>query len=129
MKNTIQSVLATYGKQFLAAMLTFILLQYSHCFQITDMSGWAVLAAGLSPIPAAILKYLNAGNAFFDTWYGGLLKTVGTVIIGLLIERLASGETLFTIDYPDFINSAFSAAIPTILNFLNPNDDRYGVKK
>jgi hypothetical protein len=129
MKNTISSVFATYGKQFLAAMLTFIMLQYSHGLMISDIGLEAILSAAAAALFGAALKALNIGNAFFDTWYGNVLKTIATVSISLFLEQLSTGSTLFTIDYPDFINTAFAAIIPTLINILNPNDVRYGLKK
>lgn len=129
MKNTISQVLATYGKQFLAAMLTFIMLQYSHGLMISDIGWQAFVSAAVAALVGAALKALNVGNAFFDTWYGSLVKTIGTVVLSLFLEQLSTGNTLFTINYPDFINTAFAAVIPTLINILNPNDKRYGLKQ
>lgn len=129
MKNTIESVFASYGKQFLAAMLTFIMLQYSHGLMISDIGWQAFASAAVAALVGAALKALNIGNVFFDTWYGSMIKTIATVTLGLFLELLGTGNTLFTIDYPDFINTAFAASIPTLINIINPNDKRYGLNK
>ena len=67
---------------------------------------------------------------FLNTAGGSLLKVVITVILGHILLELKSGKTILDIASKEnlwsYITVILTSGIPIIINWLNPDDPRYG---
>lgn len=62
---------------------------------------------------------------FFNTMLGSWLKVVITAILTM---AMAKGD-IFAITLKECLSAGAISIMPIIINFLNPNDSRYGNKK
>jgi hypothetical protein len=68
-------------------------------------------------------------NKFFNTMLGSWVKVFITVV---LAQYMAMGISIFDLDIESIkclLSSGVASLIPVIINYLNPNDPRYGPKK
>lgn len=68
-------------------------------------------------------------NKFFNTMVGSWVKVFITVV---LAQYMAMGISIFELDIESIkclVSSGIASLIPVIINYLNPNDPRYGSKK
>ena len=72
-------------------------------------------------------------NWFNSSEYGQMffswLKVFAATILTLFI---ADGSDLFAVDTTDiksWVAAAFAAALPLVINYINPRDTRYGAKE
>lgn len=129
MKATFLQIFGSWAKSFVSGVLTFALLQYSHGFSFTSINLWDFIGAGIGALLPMILKWVQGTNVWGQTFIGGVVKNILAVLIALLISKLGEGYTMFTINWADFINTGIASALPAVLNWLNPNDNRYGLKE
>lgn len=120
MGNFLSTKWGSFFKQFLAIMLMFTMTTEGGIANL----GWiALLEASLLSLLPVILKAIQEEGGFFNTWYGGLMKSLIAIIIAYFLQV---GD-IFNIDWSSFVNSVWTAFIPIIINFLNPADQRYGM--
>lgn len=62
---------------------------------------------------------------FFNSMLGSWLKVVITAILTM---AMAKGD-IFAITLKECLSAGAISIMPIIINFLNPNDKRYGNKK
>jgi hypothetical protein len=62
---------------------------------------------------------------FFNTMLGSWLKVVITAILTM---AMAKGD-IFAITLKECLSAGAISIMPIIINFLNPNDKRYGNKE
>lgn len=62
---------------------------------------------------------------FFNSMLGSWLKVVITAILTM---AMAKGD-IFAITLKECLSASAISIMPIIINFLNPNDPRYGNKK
>lgn len=129
MKATFLQILESFAKAFVSGIIVFSLLQYSHGHPFTDLHLWDVIGAGVGALLPAIWKWVQGTNVWGQTFWGSVAKNTLSVIIGLIISRLGEGATLFTLDWPDLINTSIATVLPAVFNWLNPNDSRFGLNK
>lgn len=68
-------------------------------------------------------------KGFLNTPIGGFVKVFLSAVV---VRYMAEGASLFSMDinmWHKLINTGFGAALPVIINYLNPNDPRYGKGK
>ena len=68
---------------------------------------------------------------FFNTIYGSWVKVFLSAVITMYLAELTQGHDLFSLDMvmvKKLLTAGLVALLPVILNFLNPNDKRYGNK-
>lgn len=73
-----------------------------------------------------------AKKTIFDTLGGNFLKHFLTAVLTLYVAEITNGVDPFHIDatmLKKFWVAGIIASMPTILNWLNPNDPRFGKKK
>jgi hypothetical protein len=61
---------------------------------------------------------------FLNSIYGSWLKLVLTAILTMIISK----GNIFMITLEECISAAVISILPIIINWLNPNDTRYGNK-
>jgi hypothetical protein len=70
---------------------------------------------------------------FLNTAFGSLLKVVITVVLGHILLELKDGLTINQIFTKEnvwsYVTVVFTSAIPIVINWLNPEDTRYGSKE
>ena len=59
---------------------------------------------------------------FLNTIYGGWVKIFLTAILTMIISK---GD-LFAVTLKEVVSAGVLAILPLIINYLNPNDKRYG---
>jgi hypothetical protein len=128
-KATFSQIAGSWLKAFISGILVFALLQYSHGNQFTDLRLWDVIGSGVGALLPFILKWAQGTDVWGQTFFGGLAKNALTIVIGLIVARLGEGSSLLTMDWPDLINTTIATSLPSVINWLNPNDPRYGVNK
>ena len=62
---------------------------------------------------------------FFNTMLGSWLKVVITAILTMAMAK----DDIFAITLKECLSAGAISIMPIIINFLNPNDPRYGNKK
>lgn len=67
-------------------------------------------------------------NSFLSA-LGTYAKALLTVVLTLILTQMANGSTILNLDWAIIGNGAVVSIIPVIINALNPNDQRYGLKK
>lgn len=122
MGNFLSTKWGSFLKQFLAIILMFTLTNEGGIANL----GWVQLVeASLLSLFPVILKAIKEEGGFFNTWYGGLLKSLIIVVIAYFMEV---GD-IFNIDWTHFVNAVWTAFVPILINILNPGDQRYGFKE
>lgn len=66
---------------------------------------------------------------FLNTAVGGWLKVFLATILSLVLVNMSNGQDIFSMDWKQIVSGAVAALIPVLINWLNPNDPRYGVNK
>lgn len=69
---------------------------------------------------------------FLSTPIGSWLKVFVAVILSTWLGELANGHDLFVFDIvlaKKLVMAAVVSTLPTIINYLNPTDPRYGSNK
>lgn len=119
MGNFLSTKWGSFFKQFLAVMLMFTMTTEGGIANL----GWiALVEASLLSMLPVILKLIQNEGGFFNTWYGGLVKSLIVIVIAYFLQV---GD-IFNIDWSLFVNSVWTAFVPVIINILNPGDQRYG---
>lgn len=123
MGNFLQTKWGSYVKAFLGIVLAYII---AHGGSITTLG----LSAWLGAISASFLPFVikwitGATGGFWNTWYGGLLKTFVTVGLAYIIEH----GGFVGLDLGALVNACIVAVITVIVNSGNPEDTRYGKVK
>lgn len=129
MNTSLKLALNSWLKAFIAAMLSFVLLQYSNGLPITSLSIWAVVGSGIAGVLPAIYKYFNNEEGFLNTFWGSWIKSLITIGLSLVIERLGAGISIFALDWVNIANATIAGLIPSLINWLDPNNTRYGISK
>ena len=62
---------------------------------------------------------------FLNSVYGSWLKIVLTAILTMIITK----GNIYEVTLEECISAAVISILPIIVNWLNPNDPRYGTKK
>lgn len=62
---------------------------------------------------------------FLNSIYGSWLKLVLTAILTMIITK----GNIYEVTLQECISAAVISILPIIVNWLNPNDPRYGTKK
>lgn len=65
---------------------------------------------------------------FLNTATGSYLKVFTATILSLVLVNVTAGKDLFSINYKEILSGAIVSFLPIIINWLNPNDPRYGNK-
>lgn len=67
-----------------------------------------------------------------NTAVGSLLKVVITVILGHILLELKSGKSILDVFNAEnvwsYVTVILTSAIPIVINWINPEDKRYGKK-
>lgn len=69
---------------------------------------------------------------FLNSAFAGWLKVFISAVLLQVLNSMTEGYSLFTYDWPmiqKILNAGFVALLPVIINYLNPNDPRYGRTK
>jgi len=66
---------------------------------------------------------------FMNTAVAGYLKVLLATILSLVLVNMSNGVDLFSMDWKQIVSAAVASIIPVIINWLNPNDPRYGNHK
>lgn len=61
---------------------------------------------------------------FLNSMYGSWLKVALTGILTMIVAK----GNIYEIAMQDIISAAVISIIPIVINYLNPNDPRYGRK-
>ena len=62
---------------------------------------------------------------FLNSIYGSWLKLVLTAILTMIITK----GNIYEVTLEECISAAVISILPIIINWLNPHDPRYGIKK
>jgi hypothetical protein len=62
---------------------------------------------------------------FLNSIYGSWLKLTLTAILTMVISK----GNIYEVTLEECISAAVISILPIIVNFINPNDPRYGTKK
>lgn len=68
---------------------------------------------------------------FLSTIYGSWLKVFLVAVLATWMAELSSGRSLFSWDLhmvESILRAGVLATVPVIINYLDPNDSRYGRK-
>lgn len=65
---------------------------------------------------------------FLNTAVGSYLKIVLSIFLTLILTQLTSGLSVLSLDWGMLLNGALVSILPIVINALNPNDTRYGLK-
>jgi hypothetical protein len=119
MGNFLSTKWGSFVKQFLAVMLMFTMTTEGGIANL----GWvALLEASLLSMLPVVLKLTQNEGGFFNTWYGGLIKSLIVIVIAYFLQV----GNIFHVNWSDFVNAVWTAFVPVIINILNPGDHRYG---
>lgn len=69
---------------------------------------------------------------FLNTPIASWIKVFISAILAEILIELQKGKSLFTWDIEmasKVLTTALLSLLPMIINYLNPNDPRYGIKK
>lgn len=116
MGNFLNTLLGSYVKQLIALFLSFTIIHGG----IVGFD-WTAFALSLFPV---IVKALKEQGGFFNTWYGGLVKSLIVVVAYYFIDRGGFSN----LDLNNFINAVWTAIVPVLINTFNVQDPRYGIK-
>ena len=110
----------SYLKAFIGIILAFLTAN-GGSFSSLGLSAWlGALTASLLPFILKVIEGETEG--FWNTWYGGLLKTTITVSLAYVINH--SG--FVGLNWGALLNAVGVAVITVLFNAVNPNDYRYG---
>ena len=62
---------------------------------------------------------------FLNSIYGSWLKVALTAILTMIITK----GNIYEITIAECVSAAVISILPIVINYLNPNDPRYGSKK
>lgn len=123
MQNFLNTKWGSVFKAFLGVLLAYLL---AHGGTLTNigLSAWlGAIAAGLA---AFLIKWISGNeDGFFNTWYGGLLKTFLLVGLAYIVEH----NGVYGLNWGALLNAGLVAVITVVVNGANPTDTRYGVIK
>lgn len=120
MQNFLTTKWGSFLKQFLAVILMFTISTEGG---IAGLNWLSVVEAGLLSLFPVILKAVQEEGGFFNTWYGGIVKSLIVIVIAYFLQL----GSIFNIDWAHFLNAIWVAFVPVLINILNPGDARYGV--
>ena len=66
---------------------------------------------------------------FLNTAFAGWLKVFVATILSLILVNMSNGIDIFSMDWKSIVSGAVASLLPVIINWLNPNDPRYGSKE
>lgn len=66
---------------------------------------------------------------FLNSPAGSWLKVFVSGILGLVLTNVLNGADIFSMDWKSILSGGIASVIPVIINWLNPNDTRYGSNK
>lgn len=66
---------------------------------------------------------------FLNTAVGSWLKVFVATILSLVLVNMSNGQDIFSMDWKQLISGAIASLLPILINWLNPNDPRYGTNK
>ncbi len=113
----------SYAKAFLGIVLAYMLANGGTLSTLGTSAWLGAISASFLPF---VIKWISgAQGGFFNTWYGGLLKTFITVGIAYVIDH----GGFIGLNWGALLNAGFVAVITVIVNSTNPNDTRYGFVK
>lgn len=120
--NFFNTPFGSYLKHFLTALIMFFVTN-GFSFEFTLIQDIAMLVVPTLPM---LLKVISgAEGTFWNTWYGGLVKSVLTLTIAFIIAK--GGFVGWT--FKELIQAILPSLLPVIFNAVNPADTRYGIKK
>jgi len=121
MGNFLNTVWGSYFKQLLALFLVFT-VEHGGIASLDWTSGISAFALSLLPL---IIKAVQSEGGFFNTVFGGLVKSVVVVVAFYFIDR--GGFAGF--EFSNLLDTVWLAIVPVLLNILNIQDPRYGLTK
>jgi hypothetical protein len=65
---------------------------------------------------------------FLNTPLAAWLKVFVATILSLVLINISKGIDLFSLNWKEIVSGAVASLLPVIINWLNPNDPRYGLK-
>ena len=65
---------------------------------------------------------------FLNTPVGSWIKVFLSALLGFVLTNIMNGVDIFSMDWKSLVAGALSSVLPVIINWLNPNDARYGKK-
>lgn len=118
-----QTKWGSYIKAFLGIVLAYVI---GHGGDITAL-GWASLTGAItvSFVPFLIKWIWGAEGGFWNTEWGGLLKTFITVGLAYIVEH----GGFIGLNWGALLNASIVAVLTVIANSANPADTRYGKVK
>lgn len=123
MTNFLSTKWGSYLKALLGIILAYMLAN-GGTLATLGLSAW-LGAISASFLPFVIKWITGSTNGFFNTWYGGLLKTFVTVGLAYVVEH----GGFIGLNWGALVNAGVVAVITVIVNAGNPDDARYGVAK
>jgi len=123
MQTFLNTKWGSYLKAFLGVILAYLLAN-GGSLSTLGLSAWlGAISASFLPF---IIKWLSGETeGFFNTWYGGLLKTFVTVGLAYVVEH----GGFIGLNWGALVNAGVVAVITVIVNSSNPKDTRYGSGK
>jgi hypothetical protein len=120
MENFFQTKWGSMLKAFLGMILAYMMAN-GGTLAALGLSAWlGALGVG---VVALLIKWLTGETTgFFNTWYGGLLKTFILVSLGYIVEH----QGFVGLNIGALLNAGIVAVITVIVNQSNPGDTRYG---
>lgn len=121
MGNFLQSTVGSYVK----ALLTIIVAYMVKNGTVLNLE-WAHFANAImiSFLPVAI-KMIKAEGGFFNTAVGGYVKA----FVIIVLSYVAAQGDIFSISWSNLFDTVLVAFLPILINVVNPEDARYGIKK
>lgn len=113
----------SYLKAFLGVVLAYLIANGGDLATLGASAWLGAISASFLPF---VIKWVSGTeDGFFNTWYGGLLKTFVTVGLAYVVEQ----GGFIGLDWGAMVNAALIAVITVFVNTANPNDNRYGATK
>jgi len=123
MENFLNTKWGSFLKTFLGIVLAYM-MAHGGTLATLGLSAW--LGAISASLAAFFIKWMTGETGgFFNTWYGGLLKTFLLVGLGYVVEH----GGLIGLNWGALVNAGVVAVITVIINARNPADTRYGSNK
>ncbi len=63
---------------------------------------------------------------FLNSPAGSWVKVFLAAVLGFVLTNISNGVDVFSIDWKSLLSAGIASVLPVIINWLNPNDTRYG---
>ena len=124
-----QLIIFSYTYLFSAAFISWVHFTKGYFYEMGII--YAIKKKALENINKKI-KNKTSIMKFLNTIYGSWVKVFLSAVLTMYLAELTQGHDLFSLDIlmvKKLITAGVVALLPVILNFLNPNDPRYGNNK